>query len=583
MISKAFDAFMAKARQYCNKTTYFYLTLLACFCVLWIMFVHTVGIQTKCIVLDFIHCLGDMLIILLPFWFVGKRWRIVPLVLLWLFAVLLISNVWYFRFWGDVLSPISISMVGNLNEEVTDSVSMLWHNSDVRFFIFPLIATISFFFFRPVNARYSKEVKVWMTVAAIVIFIFGRMFDGSSAATLTNSEFTSDTGKAPKLRKEVLHMKKGVLLYSLHSIENFRYWLCFNQKLSEKQIEKIDDFLSAVPRADDSAFSDNVDKNLVIVVVESLNGSVVDKEVNGVEVTPTLNRLIATPGTIYSCDVVSQIRDGVSSDGQMMVQTGLLPLHKGSASILVGHQNEFPALPGLFPGYSHYAVFASGGHVWREGRTHEHYGYDVYTKHDYEADSEKLGADGGMFYQGIRLIEADTTRRFLLTMMTASMHVPFVDKAASEIDRWSELPEDLRNYYTVCHYFDEQLGLFINVLKDRGLYDDTIIVVTSDHCQMATSDGAFEPAFFGAFNTGVTYHVPGYVGQVSIYPTILQIMHRTHCSDDIYHGLAPGMLDAGKNSSLDGHGHVFGDSVSERQFEAYEISDMIIRGDYFNK
>lgn len=575
------NALRKNLRQYQSGTLYFYLLLLLCYSILWIIFVHELGIQTSSIAGDVIHTLGDMLVILLPYWFFGRKMRIVPLVCLWLFTFLLLSNVWYFRFWGEVLSPISISMAGNLNEELTDSVSMLWQPGDYIYLIFPVAATTGYFVFRPVGERYSRSFKIVAVVIAAVIFGLGRFFNASGSDTPINREYFNVDTRAFNISKEVLKMKRGAVLYSLHSLKNFHYWLRFEKMLSHDDTSRISNFINSYGAKVEDCFEQNHDKNLVIIVVESLNGSVVGRNVNGVDITPNLNRMISENGSIYSADVVSQIRDGVSSDGQMMIQTGLLPLRKGSASILVGNKHEFPALPGYFPDYRHYAVFASGGHVWREGRTHEHYGYEVYTKHDSEEAHKRLGADGGMFFKGIQLIEADTTQRFLLSMMTASMHVPFEEERASEVAVWSDLPEDLRKYFTVCRYFDEQLGLFVNVLKERGLYDDTVIVVTSDHSQSATSNGEFEPAFFGAFNTGVSYTPSGPVGQVSIFPTILTIMDRLPSTG--YRGLAPSMLDStAVGAAIDGHGVPFGD-VTDYMFEAFDISDDIIRGNYFQE
>lgn len=586
--NKYIKAIHGKLEPYLNNTMYFYVSLLLCFCVEWIIFVIMTGVQTSNVLFDLLHCLGDMMIVMLPFWFVGRRMRYVSVVLIWLFSILLLCNLWYFRFWGDALSPISISMIGNLNHEVTDSISMLFRFTDLQFLVCPLIATACIYLFRPINVRYSWRFRLIAVLVAMLVFLFGRLFDASSADTWAGDYLEKDTGRAPQLRHEVIHMKKGIILYTIHSIDNFDYWLNFKHELSGKQKDSIARFMEEVPIADDSAFDANADKNLVVVIVESMNSSIINDTVNGVTITPNLNRMLTEPGAIYSTNVVTQIREGGSGDGQMMIETGLLPLRKGSASILVGQSNKFPSLPVKFPDYKHWAVFASGANVWREGDTHTNYGYEVINRYDYPEEYEQLGADGGMFNQSLKLIsefvDADSigdSGRFLMTLLTASMHVPFVDKAAEEVEEWSDLPEELRKYYTVCHYFDEQFGLFIEKMKEMGLYDNTVFVVASDHCQTITTDEMFEPAFFGAFNTGVTYQVPGYMGQVNAYPTILHIMHRMPESTDIYHGLAPSVLDPNYTSAVDGRGRPMCQEFDTHQIEAFQISDHIMRGDYF--
>ena len=293
------DRMIDRMRPYFNGTFYFYLTLLACYSILWIIFVREIGIQTASWSGDLIHTLGDMMIIMLPYWFFGRKLRLLPLICLWLFSFLLLSNIWYFRFWSDVLSPISVSMVGNLNEELTDSVNMLWQPGDYIYLLFPFIASVSYFVFRPVNVRYSCKFRVLAVGLAVVVFLVGRFYDSSASDTIINREYANVDSRASGLSKEVHKMKRGPVLYTIHSIKNFRYWLKFEKTLSHAEVSRIDEFIRRRPLCVDSVFEQNKDKNLVIIVVESLNGTVIGRNVNGVAVTPNLDRMIAENGAIY--------------------------------------------------------------------------------------------------------------------------------------------------------------------------------------------------------------------------------------------------------------------------------------------
>lgn len=51
--------------------------------------------------------------------------------------------------------------------------------------------------------------------------------------------------------------------------------------------------------------------------------------------------------------------------------------------------------------------------------------------------------------------------------------------------------ETRRRYYGQISYIDYQLGRFLGELKMRGLYDDTVIVVTSDHGECLGDHGLF--------------------------------------------------------------------------------------------
>ena len=63
-------------------------------------------------------------------------------------------------------------------------------------------------------------------------------------------------------------------------------------------------------------------------------------------------------------------------------------------------------------------------------------------------------------------------------------------------DVWACLSDDeisdvIRCYYSSCTLVDLQIGRLLDFLKAEGLYDDTIIVFTSDHGDMAGAHGLF--------------------------------------------------------------------------------------------
>ena len=61
---------------------------------------------------------------------------------------------------------------------------------------------------------------------------------------------------------------------------------------------------------------------------------------------------------------------------------------------------------------------------------------------------------------------------------------------------WSDLSdtdigEIVRCYYSCCTLVDVQVGRLVSFLKEEGLYDDTLIVFTSDHGDMCGAHGLF--------------------------------------------------------------------------------------------
>ena len=113
--------------------------------------------------------------------------------------------------------------------------------------------------------------------------------------------------------------------------------LCYDlagqqQKLTPELEAKIEEWLSKKPKHEvalpDS--STNRRTNCIIILAESLESWVLEKEVEGQEITPYLNKLLKDSTTIYAPHVLTQVKGGRSIDAQLILCTGLLPINSGT-------------------------------------------------------------------------------------------------------------------------------------------------------------------------------------------------------------------------------------------------------------
>lgn len=58
-----------------------------------------------------------------------------------------------------------------------------------------------------------------------------------------------------------------------------------------------------------------------------------------------MNALVNAENTVSALNIVPQVKEGCSNDGQLLTNTGLLPLDKGVSSMLFGDRNIYPSLP----------------------------------------------------------------------------------------------------------------------------------------------------------------------------------------------------------------------------------------------
>lgn len=91
-------------------------------------------------------------------------------------------------------------------------------------------------------------------------------------------------------------------------------------------------------------------------------------------------------------------------------------------------------------------------------------------------------------------------------------------------------------YDAETRFTDEQIGRLLDGLRDRGLYEDTIIIITSDHGEALGEHDAFghyKAPYEELFRVPLVIRIPGggshvideQVGLVEIAPTVLDYLH----------------------------------------------------------
>lgn len=342
-----------------------------------------------------------------------------------------------------------------------------------------------------------------------------------------------------------------------------------------------------LPDSTASVFARNRDKNLILIVVESLNAVAVDYEYGGRRLMPVLYDLIDTDGCISALEMVSQVRSGASSDGQLMLNSGLYP---SSVCTTVGvyGDNDFPSLAKILKEHFSFEAICESEALWNHSATNMSYGYDALVSNINKSASEaEKGLDGALFDTSLAIVDS-VPRPLFAFLTTISMHSPYNKDKNVSCPQWisdiPDIPDMMRDYLTVTNYFDTELGRFIDGLKQRDMYDNSVIVIASDHDSPV--DGMTGPmgsnrVVFVALNTGLSLKVEHPVGQVDAFPTILQIMGR----DDGYSGMGISMLNPANTGAIDKNGEIIGDDVSPQLDSLLRLSadaaNAMHRGDVY--
>lgn len=241
-------------------------------------------------------------------------------------------------------------------------------------------------------------------------------------------------------------------------------------------------------------------KNVIVIHAESLQTIALNREFEGKEVTPTLNRL-SKEGAYFS-NFYSEVGVGTSSDAEFTFSTSLMPSNNGT--VFVNYfDRDYNTIQKMFKsnGYYTFSMHGNTGDFWNRATMHENMGYDkFYSKSSFKID-ETIGlgiSDKSFFKQvvpKIKKIKEKQNKPFYGTLITLTNHTPWsdlklmdefpttwtVDINGQNVTRDYINGTTLGDYFRSVHYSDQALEQFINDMDESGLLDDTVIVIYGDH------------------------------------------------------------------------------------------------------
>ena len=247
-------------------------------------------------------------------------------------------------------------------------------------------------------------------------------------------------------------------------------------------------------------------KNVLVIHGESIQQFVMDTSINGVSLTPNLNRL-ASEG-IYFNNFYAEESVGTSSDSEFTFSTSLMPATSGTVAINYWDRN-YPSIQKEFKNMGYYVFSMHGNNCsfWNRNLLHQSLGYDKFYCHTeaYDID-ETIGlglSDKSFFKQSIPYLKEINSehKNWYGTMIMLTNHTPFsyigdysdldvtynyetVDKETGKVVKKSAPYLEgtvLGNYFKSVHYADEAIGQLIKDMDKEGLLENTVIVIYGDH------------------------------------------------------------------------------------------------------
>ncbi|MBB6454268.1 phosphoglycerol transferase MdoB-like AlkP superfamily enzyme [Salirhabdus euzebyi] len=289
------------------------------------------------------------------------------------------------------------------------------------------------------------------------------------------------------------------------------------------------------------------DKNIIYISLESVQSFVINETLNGEEITPFLNDLIED--SYYFENFYHQTNLGKTSDSEFLVETGLYPLPNSSVFFTHG-QNEYNAVPEIIKENGYYsAVFhANNKSFWNRDVAYESLGFDQFFAEEYYNVTEENSIGWGLndkefFEQSIKYME-ELPKPFYTKFITLTNHHPFeLDEQFASIDQFDSNSNTVNQYFPTVRYTDEAVKQFFDLLKQSGLYEESIIVLYGDHYGISEYHNEAMGQFLGKELTPydslqlqrvpLIIHIPGHEddrvidkisAQIDMKPTLLNML-----------------------------------------------------------
>lgn len=526
--------------------------------------------------------LANALLLLSPYWLLRRRWRWlvwIPLTLLTLWCMM---QLCYCRAYDDLMPWQSLLLTDNVNSTLASTTMSLvrWHDGLILlpYVLLIVVCVLSKGMTHRCNDSRIKPFLLTLCACLLAAFVgyadVGENYEKRFLYNFSNRGY---------------YIQNGLIPYGVMTLSQT---LQGSHSLTDAERTEVERFLTQEsPQYTDNRYCSVPGRNLVLIIVESLHTWPIGLEVEGREVTPVLNRLIAGDGIIYAPHVLFQTSHGHSSDAHFIYNTGLVPLRDGVVAVTYG-SGDYPTLAEALVGYDCREVICTPGMNWNQSMTSRTYGFDtLYTRDHLVADGalkRHNNIDDAALTDFAAKLLPSLRQPFFLEMVTMTMHAPYpkANLAPTWISSSDVLNAEARGYLECVHVTDSCIGAFIDDLHRLGLIDGTVVAIVSDHTQIyrnrieGRTDYEFVPDDWGIpliiAGADTTLRYDPVIGQVDVFPTLLDVMGANAYQ---WKGLGHSILRFPVTSAIQPRNmSVIGDSsaLTTHQRKAWDIGRLLI-------
>ncbi|WP_455662382.1 LTA synthase family protein [Pradoshia sp.] len=468
-----------------------------------------------------------------------------------LLSFILFANIVFFRFFNDFLTLPVLFQASNMSD-LGSSVHELLNWTDSLYFLdfFLLMIIIKYRpYFLKEDELYTKNGRrVYYLAALAITFLNFGLSEAERPQLLTRT-----------FDREILVKNIGTYHYHLYDLILQTKSSAQRALADSSKLIDIENYVqSKQTEPDKELFGRYKGMNVIYISMESLQTFPIGATINGREVTPFLNDFIEE--SYYFDNFYHQTGQGKTSDAEFITENSLYPIGRG-AVYFTNAQNTYRATPKILKAEGYYsAVFhANDRTFWNRDIMYDNFGYDEFFDVSSYTVNEENTVNWGLkdidfFKQSMPMLK-DLPEPFYAKFITLTNHFPFtLDEEDMMVDLYDSDSKTLNRYFPAVRYMDEALKIFVQDLKESGLYDRSVIVLYGDHYGISENHNAEMAEYIGTDMTPfqstqlqrvpLIIHLPGQTGgktisnvaaQIDLRPTIMHLLG-VDTSDQIQFG-----------------------------------------------
>ena len=339
-----------------------------------------------------------------------------------------------------------------------------------------------------------KTILIFILVHLLLPLIFGRATTSLEWSAWRNKRNIYNSFNDNNKSMELV----GLFEYNVRSmyITFFRH----DEEENEESLEYLDNIFKENPAHQNSYTGLFEGKNLIFLQLESIDTFLVNEEI-----MPNLMSL--KKHSIDFLDHYSFVNGGGSTfNSEFMINTGYATPYTYNQNAYTFSKNNFSySLPNLFKsiGYTVNAFHMNSSEYYSRGINYKNFGYNsynglkdlkTYTDKSYELDTELLKNEE--FNSKIFNVENPIDSHFVSYIISYTAHTPFektkgtcsmlISEEQKEDENFN--PTELDCLKIQAKETDDMIGLLMDNLKEKELYDNTVVVVFADHYLYTLSD-----------------------------------------------------------------------------------------------